>query len=178
MARFLIAALEGDMRDRLSEIVRACGKKPLGPVQVFPDWNSISAHVQKTGGLMAACSGGWTILDDPGLLDTIPGAIFEDSQLGAALARRINGRVVAAIGEDTMCVYGFRVYSLQGTRAVLVSNRGCQEMGDPMPGESRVDWAHANEEDVLLVLQSLGIDIEDGVAACREPVLLQYGEDE
>jgi hypothetical protein len=174
MAKFLIVALEGDVRDRLGEIVRACGKEPRGPVEFFTDWGSVAPYVGQKGYLVAGCSGDWTVLIDDG---SVTGAVFDDVSLGEWLATRHATRVASAYGHSVSDVYGFRLHSANGTRAVLVQEeKVIENEGDPVPGEDPEDVAKHNEYSVMDVLGLWGIDIADGVESCSKSALLRFAD--
>jgi hypothetical protein len=133
-----------------------CGKKPKGTVQLFTNWASVAPYMRQNGSVVAGLSGGWTILCDDGQLTC---TIFDDLALGETLAREFKTTVVSAFGDDTACVYGYRVHSSRGTRAVLVDRQVEQDFGEGVPGEAAVIAGEYNEENVLEVLRLLGIDI-------------------
>ena len=169
--KFLTVALEGDFLNSLPELVRACGKEPIGPVQLFADWASVSPFVNQKGYLGAALSGRWTVLVDDG---SVTGPIFADADLGARLADQYASRVVSAYGSSVSGFYGFRVHTPGGLRSVLVDHIGVAENeGEPIPGEKPVDPKTFNEYSVLDTLKLLGLDIADGVESANRCALLR-----
>jgi hypothetical protein len=168
MATFLIAAVEGDITGRLDDLVRACGKRPVGPIRFFKDWITLASRgrplpwYQKENVVFACFTGRWTILSDDSFVGNVTDLIFRDEQLGLALFRHFGSPVVSALGNDTCCMYGFRLYR-DNPRYVLVHEAVELNVGEPIPGEPPVIFEHYNEEDVLQVLKLLGIDIEEGM---------------
>jgi hypothetical protein len=171
MGRFLFAAIEGDHVDCLDEIARALGKVPAIPPQSFQEWSTAAPYVDEPNSLVAVQSGNWTILCDD---TTLTGALFDNLSLGESLAKRLRSRVVSALGEDTACAYGYRIYADNCTRAVLVHEKIEQNSGVPIPGEPEVTLDDYNEESVLEVLQLLGIDIHDGIEFSTKAAVVQY----
>jgi hypothetical protein len=104
MSTFYVAAVEGDWCERLDEVVRAWGKNPVGGVQLFDDWGSVSSRSAKKGCLVAARSGGWTVLTQDDL-------VFDllDDRIMAAMHARLGTRVVVAFADDTCGQLGFRL---------------------------------------------------------------------
>jgi len=171
MGRFLIAAIEGEHVHRLDEIVRALGKVPRAPCASFGNWSLAAPYVDEPSSLVAVKSGDWTILCDD---TTLTGAIFDSISLGESLAQKLRSRVVSALGDNTACAYGYRVYSFGGTRAVFVHETIEQNSGKPIPGEPEVSLDDYNEESVLELLQLLGIDIQDGVESSTKAAVIRY----
>jgi hypothetical protein len=172
MLKFLVVALEGDLRDRLGDIVRACGKGPAGAVDFFTDWGSVAPYVGQKGCLVAGCSGDWTVLCDDG---SVTGAVFDDVSLGEWLANRHATRVASAYSHSVSLFHGFRLHSATGTRAVLVQGRTVIENeGEPIPGEDPENVAHYNGYTVMDILGLWGIDIADGLESCTKSALLRF----
>jgi hypothetical protein len=175
-AKFLAVALEGNLLDRLDELVRACGKGPIGEVQFFTEWASVAPFVERKGHLGAARSGGWTCLVDDG---SVTGLIFDDVDLGARLAGEYATRVVSAYGNSVSGCCGFRVHTPGGLRSVLVDqDRLVEDEGEPIPGEEPVDPETFNEYSVLDTLELLGLDIADGVESSRQCALVQFATEQ
>lgn len=180
MARFLVAAVQGDFINRLDELVRACGLRPSGAPQFFKDWSALTSRTRSQPGYLKenvvfAChSGNWTILSDDGFVGNITDRIFRDKQLGQELSRKVGTPVVSALGDDTTCEYGFRLYRTDNPRYVLVREGVEENIGDPAPGEPPVRAEDYTEEDVLTVLKQLGIDIEEGMEG--RSALLRFDE--
>ena len=172
MAKFLAVALEGDLLDSLDELVRACGKEPIGEVRLFAAWASVSPLVTQKGYLGAARSGDWTVLVDDG---SVTGPIFDDVELGARLARRYATRVVSAYGSSVSGFCGYRVHTPGGLRSVLVGQeRVVEDEGEPIPGEEPLDPDTFNEYSVPGTLELLGLDIADGVESSGRCALVQF----
>jgi hypothetical protein len=173
-AKFVAVALEGDFCDRLAEIARACGARPVGKVRLFTDWNSVAPFAAQKGYLGAACSGGWTVLVDDWELTAY---VFDHPRVGAGLALRYRTRVVSAFGHSVTGDCGFRVHWPGGARSVLVTPEGVAENeGGPVPGEEPVDANEYNEYSVLGTLALLGLDIVDGVESSTRCALLRLAK--
>jgi hypothetical protein len=170
MASLMTAAIEGDFRDRLPEIARALGRRPLGGVQPFPDWASVASLAAQPNYLGAVCSGAWTVLADDGELTA---ELFDNPEMGATLASRYSTRVVGAFGFTVTGGCGFRVHSPTGTRSVLVDQHGVVENeGEPIPGEVSTDLDKHDMYSVLDILSLLGLDIADGVERSTQCALV------
>lgn len=171
MASFFTAALEGDFRDQLADIVRACGRRPVGEVRLFSDWASVAPLAARKNHLAAACSGGWTVLVDDGEMTA---DVFDHPAAGAALAARYSTRVVSAFGHTVAGGCGFRVYTPAGARSVVVDQDGVvEDEGEPIPGE---DTAHLAKHDMYSVLDTLGLlglDLADGVESSTRCALVR-----
>ena len=163
MGRFVVAAMEGDFCDRLADVARACGRRPAGAVQLFAGWPTDPPLPERKDELAAAASGAWTILADEW---GVTAELFDKPKLGAALAARFGTRVVAAFADDATGECGYRLYSPDGVRGVLVTPEGvAEDVGVPFHGEGPVDPEANDRESVLDILRRLGIDVEDGFEA-------------
>ncbi len=173
-AKFVAVALEGDFRDQLAEIARACGRRPVGDVRLFTDWSSVAPFVAQKGYLGAARSGPWTVLVDDW---EVTAHIFDNPEIGADLASRYGTRVVSAFGHCVTGDFGFRIHTPSDTRSVLVTQGGViEDEGVPIPGEEPVDPEEYNEYSVLGTLELLGLDIADGVESSTSCALLQLAK--
>jgi hypothetical protein len=171
VASFFTAALEGDFRDRLTDIVRACGRRPVGEVLPFADWGSVAPLVARPNHLGAAVSGRWTVLVDDGEMTA---DLFDNPEVGAALAARYATRVVCAFAHSVTGGCGYRVHTPAGTRSVVVDESGVVENeGEPLPGEDTADLDKHDMYSVLDVLGLVGLDVADGVEASVQCAALQ-----
>ncbi len=171
MASFFAAALEGDFHDRLAEIAQACGRRPVGTIQSFADWSSVAALAVQKNHLASARSGKWTILVDDG---EFTADLFDNTEIGAALAVRYGTRVVCAFGHTVAGSCGYRVHTPAGTRSVVIDQEGVIENdGMPLPGEDTTDLDQHDMYSVLDILGLLGLDIVDGVESSTQCALVQ-----
>jgi hypothetical protein len=182
MAKFQVVAIEGDVMNRLPEIVRVCSKKPEGSVKLFGEWGSAASHLRAEPWyvpknlVVAGIAGGWTVLADDVHIGGITDLLFKNKELGLELARRLKTRVVSAVGNDTSCMYGFRIYCPDHPRYVLVHETVEENIGEPIPGEPELRFPSYTEDEVLEVLGLLGIDIEEGLEDCTESALIHYSD--
>jgi len=167
---FLFIAIEGDVRHRLDEVATGCGFHPWGEVQLFPDTKSIISQLEMSHTLIAISNGGWTVVFSYHLTSLV----FEHLFFAEILMKQFNARVIAALGDDTSCRYGFRIHASTGVRAVLVEKKVEQNIGEPIPGEPPVNEDY-NEEDVLAVLKLLGIDFDNCFELDNPSALLWFG---
>jgi hypothetical protein len=171
MAKFILVALEGDYCDRLDEIALACGRRLVGNIRFFSDWSSVAPFARQKGYLAAVRSGDWTILMDDWDLTA---KIFDAPAAGAAIASTYSTRVVCALGHSVTGDFGFQVHMPGHSRSVLVTADGLlEDEGEPLPGEEPIDPDEFNENDVLNILDSLGVDIADGVETSSQSALLE-----
>ena len=171
MASFFAAALEGDFRDRLADVVRACGRRPVGEVRLFNDWASVAPLAVRKNHLAAACSGGWTVLVDDGEMTA---DLFDNPEAGAALSARYVTRVVSAFGQTVAGGCGFRAHTPAGTRSVVVDHDGVvEDEGEPLPGEDTTDLDKHDMYSVLDTLGLLGLDFADGVESSTRCALVR-----
>ncbi|MDZ4658982.1 MAG: hypothetical protein SH868_15505 [Bythopirellula sp.] len=160
MANFLVAAFQTDLCERLNDLIILCGKSPAESIELFDDWLSVSTKLNEDGCIVCAYSGVWSVLfGDYELL----ALIFSDTALLKSLALRFETTAVSAYGDDTSCAYGFNLCSAHNTRSIFVQDSILENSGEPLAGEPSLDLETYNEEDILQILDSLGIDIEAGV---------------
>ena len=138
MARFVVAALEGDFCDRLADIARECGRRPAGEVRVFAGWAAAPPPADRKDELGAAVSGSWTVLaDDWG----VTADLFDKPKLGAGLAAKYRTRVVAAFADAATGECGYRLFSPEGVRGVFITPEGvAEDVGEPFPGEGTPEY--------------------------------------
>jgi hypothetical protein len=163
MAGFTTTALEGDFLDRLPEIVRACGRRPVGKVRQFADWTFAKPFADSPSHLAAAVSGAWTVLVDK---DEVTDYLCFHPAVCASLASRFRVRLVSAYASSVTgnCLY--RVHNRGGARhrsVVVFQGEVVEDMGKRLPGEDADDLDRHGVLSVLDVLALIGLDIQDGV---------------
>jgi hypothetical protein len=173
MPSFITAALEGDFLDRLPEIVRACGRQPVGEVQRFAAWASAASFARRPNHLAAAISGGWTVLVDNWELTDY---LFDHPEACAALARQYRTRVVSAYAQSVSGGCAYRVHNRRGARSrsvAVLQHEVLEDLGKPLPGEDTADLERHDMYSVLDVLGLIGLDVADDVEASPRCAVLQ-----
>jgi hypothetical protein len=170
MSSFITAALEGDFLDRLPEIARACGRRPVGKVKRFRCWAATMPFSRRPNHLTAAISGGWTVLvDDWELTDYL----FDHAEVCADLAARYRVRLVSAFAQSVSGGCGYRLHNRAGARSrsvAVLQGEVLEDMGKPVPGEDAANLELHDMYSVLEVLELIGLDIADGVeVSTRHP---------
>lgn len=171
MAKFLVVVLEGDQRQHLAEVVRLAGFEPIGTVRLASDWESVTYRADEPGCLVAGVADGWTVLVDA---HTVTWAVFANAGLGDQLANQLGVRVVTACS-DTVCgIFGYRFYSKNGVRSVLLEQGSIlEDEGRPLPGEE-TDLDFLDPETILETLELWGIDLVDAVDETDRTAWLRY----
>jgi hypothetical protein len=171
MSSFVTTAFEGDFLERLPELVRDCGRRPVGDVQLFTNWAFAAPFARRKNYLAAALSGAWTVLvDDWELTDYL----FEHSEVCTALEARYHIRVASAYAQSVSGCCGYRVYQGRSVRSVVVyQDEVLENLGKPLPGEDTTDLEQHDMYSVLDVLGLIGLDIADGVENSVRCAVLQ-----
>jgi hypothetical protein len=173
-AKWLVAAIGGDVLDRLDTVLEVFGQRRSGALRTTQLWDEASAFAyngKSPGNPLAACvAKKWTVLLEPhGYLS---GEVFEQEERSQQLARALKARVFATYTHGVTCTYAYRLFDGQQTRSVWVGDGRVEELGPKIPGEPAIDEESYNEDSLLDVMDLLGLDIQDAVEQAGRYVLL------
>jgi hypothetical protein len=100
--------------------------------------------------------------------------LFDQPEVGEALARQYDTRVASAFGCSAIGSCGYRVHSPAGTRSVVVDVDGVvEDEGEPLPGEVTDDIDQHDMYSVLDTLALLELDVEEGVESSTRCAVLR-----
>lgn len=162
--RMTAAAVKGNRLALMPEIVRAAGLQGYGAAQQVDSWSMVAdeifaAGVSKTAPVAACVVGGWTLIPS----GEIALAAFEGNEALASLVQFHAMSLFSIVAESTTGMYGYRLTEPAGTRFVLVEGSRLEESGTALTCERPIVVDKYSEEDLLEVMDHLGIDFENGL---------------
>lgn len=154
-----MVSIEGEHCTAAPEIFDLLDYKIVGEpirVQKAADLDPHLQNVQPAPGQVKRIvysDGEWTHIADFELI------LFSEPLLWKELSKRWNTRIVAWICEGTSGTYGFSLYENgELFRQVLsVDGKLSQIVGEPLPEEDGLEWEHACEDDIFVLIEHFGV---------------------
>ena len=151
--------IEGNHLDRLKEIFEDFGYADTGQDKVvgqFEDLPAVDQWVisrtrERNTGFF---SQGWTVI-----MNAMVMLAYEETC--SQLSKKLNSRIFGMVCEGTSGSYGFWLYDRDKKRSFLSTDGEITDnFGEPLPGESALNKNDIFEDDILLLMKSLGFDYD------------------
>lgn len=151
-----LVSIEGDHRAAAPEIFDLLDYKIVGTPALVQHAKELDAHLNGDSGAtkkIVYTDGEWTHIADFELI------LFSEPLLWKELSKRWNTRIVAWICEGTSGTYGFSLYENgELLRQILsVDGKLSQIVGEPLPEEDGLEWEHACEDDIFVLIEHFGV---------------------
>jgi hypothetical protein len=151
--------VRADARDTMRDVFELFKQKPLG-MQPVPSWQAALEAIRypradsprTTVHKAVAVCRDWTVVLDPELL------MAADADACARLSERFRAPVFAMICQGTSGTYAFSWHDADRRRRFWVSDgEVIEDDGDPIPEEDGINLAGLFEDDVLLIMERVGL---------------------
>jgi hypothetical protein len=162
--RIAAAAVKGDRRGAVPDILKAAGLEGYDEPEEINSWDLISGEMFGAPSSMqspvATCLvGGWTLL----LNGELALAILEFSEPLTSLVKTQSMMFFAVVADSATGTYGYRLQGPSRARTVFVDGTQSDESGEPLECEAPVVPAEYSEDDLLDIMEYLEVDFEEGL---------------
>jgi hypothetical protein len=162
--RITEAAVRGDQRDSIPDILMAAGLEGYSGPEELESWDLISGEMfdapsSKKPPVAACLVGDWTLL----LNEKLALAILDFAEPLNSLVDSQPMTFFAVIADTSTGMYGYRLQGPSQARAVFVDGERLDESGEPLECEAPIIPEEYSEDDLLDIMAYLEVDFEEGL---------------
>lgn len=153
--------IKGDHLDRAEQIFTAFDYRPTGTVEHLDNWLGVLQAIDRPRGgaprdivhKAVFVHNGWTVILDPEMV------MFANDAICTQMSRALGGLIFGMLCEGTSGSYCYSLYDGELVRAFWsFGGEISKDRGDRLPEEDGIDLEHVFEDDVLKVMERLGVD--------------------